>query len=88
MEIKLLKKQIFNSYSIIKSLTVFLEHVPREENRMADALANLATTLALSGDENVQVPVCCRWVLPHLYEYKIEESNVISVLVADVDDWR
>ncbi|KAK3011678.1 hypothetical protein RJ639_010858 [Escallonia herrerae] len=27
--------------------SVELEHVPREENRMADALANLATTLAL-----------------------------------------
>ncbi|KAK3043903.1 hypothetical protein RJ639_000602 [Escallonia herrerae] len=29
--------------------SVELEHVPREENRMADALANLATTLALRG---------------------------------------
>ena len=55
---------------------------------MVDALANLATTLALSRDEDVDVPVCYRWVLLHLLEYKIEESNVISVLVADVDDWR
>ena len=68
--------------------TVFLEHVLREENRMADALANLATTLALSGDENIDVPVCCQWILHHLLEYKIEDNNVISVLVAKVDDWR
>ncbi|KAK3024375.1 hypothetical protein RJ639_043279 [Escallonia herrerae] len=31
--------------------SVELEHVPREENRMADALANLAITLALQGEE-------------------------------------
>ena len=43
---------------------VVLEHVPRKENRMADALANLATTLALLEGEQVSVPVCQRWVLP------------------------
>ena len=78
----------YASHLLEKFVTIFLEHVPRKENRMADVLANLATTLALSGDENVQVLVCCRWVLPHLPEYKSEESNVISALGADVEDWR
>ena len=78
----------YANHLLEKFETVFLEHVPREENRMADALANLVTTLALSGDENIDVPVCRQWILPHLPEYKIEGSNVISVLVAGVDDWR
>ena len=55
---------------------------------MADALVNLATTLALSQDDNVDVTVCCQRILPHLSEYKIEDSNVISILVVEVDDWR
>ena len=37
---------------------VSLEHIPRNKNRMADALANLATTLALSEGEKANVPVC------------------------------
>ncbi|KAG5554510.1 hypothetical protein RHGRI_012154 [Rhododendron griersonianum] len=41
---------------LLKNLEgVTLEHVPREENRMADALANLATTLAWQEGENVNV---------------------------------
>ncbi|KAK2991047.1 hypothetical protein RJ640_019368 [Escallonia rubra] len=36
---------------INKFKSVEPEHVPREENCMADALANLATTLALRGED-------------------------------------
>ncbi|CAL9018761.1 unnamed protein product [Prunus brigantina] len=43
---------------------VTLEHVPRKDNQMADALANLAATLALTKDEAVNLPVCQRWVVP------------------------
>ena len=42
---------------------VTLEHVPRKENQMADALANLAATLALSNDEIVDLSICQRWVV-------------------------
>ena len=38
---------------------VNLEHVPRKENKQADSLVNLASTLALP-NEKVQVPLCQR----------------------------
>ncbi|KAM1017646.1 hypothetical protein ACFX2A_048180 [Malus domestica] len=41
--------------------TVTLEHVPRKENQMADALANLASSMTLGEDEATDVPVCQRW---------------------------
>nr|XP_016505037.1 PREDICTED: uncharacterized protein LOC107822967 [Nicotiana tabacum] len=40
---------------------VFLNHVPREEKRMADALANLATTMALGENESTKVYSCDVW---------------------------
>ncbi|KAM1500220.1 hypothetical protein COP1_022997 [Malus domestica] len=41
--------------------TVTLEHVPRKENQIADALANLASSMTLGEDEATDVPVCQRW---------------------------
>jgi len=38
--------------------TVKLEHVPSSANKVADALINLAATLALGTEENMDVPVC------------------------------
>ncbi|KAM1353366.1 hypothetical protein ACFX2H_032866 [Malus domestica] len=40
---------------------VTLEHVPRKENQMADALTNLASSMTLGEYEAVDVPVCQRW---------------------------
>ena len=42
---------------------ISIEHVPRKENKQADALANLVTTLALS-DVKGRIPICRRWVEP------------------------
>ncbi|XP_019235749.1 PREDICTED: uncharacterized protein LOC109216075 [Nicotiana attenuata] len=53
---------------------VFLSHVPREENRKADALANLATTMALGENE--------------LLDLQIYESHHTSVRVIEEEDWR
>ncbi|KAM1405249.1 hypothetical protein ACFX2F_000100 [Malus domestica] len=39
---------------------VTLEYVPRNENQMADALANLALNMALGENEATDVPVCQR----------------------------
>ena len=33
---------------------------------MADALANLVTSLTLLKDETIHVPLCYKWVLPPL----------------------
>jgi ribonuclease HI len=65
---------------------ISLEHIPRSENKIANALANLATTLALSEEERVNVPVCNRWALTFTEEYT-SETNAISVSVVEDEDW-
>jgi ribonuclease HI len=64
---------------------ISLKHIPRSENKIADALANLATTLALSEEERVNVPVCNRWALTKEYT---SETNAISVSIVEDEDWR
>ena len=66
---------------------VSLEHIPRNENRMANALANQATTLALSEGEKANVPVCNRWVLSYTEEY-ICATNAILISIVEDEDWR
>ncbi|KAM1845732.1 hypothetical protein ACFX13_020001 [Malus domestica] len=65
---------------------VTLEHVPRKENQMADALANLASSMTLGEDEAADVPVCQRWVIPLATEMLLDDTNVISVLPVDVEE--
>ncbi|KAM1100370.1 hypothetical protein ACFX2B_006778 [Malus domestica] len=67
---------------------ITLEHVPRKENQMADALANLASSMTLGEDETADVPVCQRWVIPLVTEMLLDDTNVISVLLVDVEEWR
>ncbi|XP_074297737.1 uncharacterized protein LOC141628499 [Silene latifolia] len=43
---------------------VHIGHVSRSAIKLADALANLATTLALEVEEVTTIPVCNRWVVP------------------------
>ncbi|XP_068309634.1 uncharacterized protein [Pyrus communis] len=65
-----------------------LEHVPRKENQMADALANLASSMTLGKGEAADVPVCQRWVIPLVNEMLLDDINVISVLPVDAKEWR
>uniref|UniRef100_A0A7N2L0M9 RNA-directed DNA polymerase n=1 Tax=Quercus lobata TaxID=97700 RepID=A0A7N2L0M9_QUELO len=66
-----------------------LEHIPRKENRQADALANLATALALSQEETTKVAISQRWVVPLVVEEEEEEqANIISVCLVEKEDWR
>ncbi|KAI5348897.1 hypothetical protein L3X38_001784 [Prunus dulcis] len=67
---------------------VTLEHVPRKDNQMADALANLAATLELTKDKAVNFSVCHHWVVLLTLGASQEGVNVISVLSIIVDDWR
>ncbi|XP_074277258.1 uncharacterized protein LOC141600898 [Silene latifolia] len=68
----------------------FLDHVPRSANKMADALANIAATLALGASVPTTVPICKRWVvLPEAEDDdSTEDVNAISVYVVDKEDWR
>ncbi|KAL0366240.1 UNVERIFIED_CONTAM: hypothetical protein Sradi_3514100 [Sesamum radiatum] len=101
---KLIINQLLNIYEVKKEdlvpffrqashlLKVFesvtLNHIPRKENRIADALANLATTLALSEGETTNIPVCNRWVLPSLDISDHEDSNAITIATNNKEDWR
>ena len=67
---------------------VTLEHVPRKENQMVDALASLASSMTLGEDEAADVLVCQRWVIPLVTEMTLDDTNVISVLLIDVEEWR
>ncbi|XP_010278499.1 PREDICTED: uncharacterized protein LOC104612677 [Nelumbo nucifera] len=52
-----------------------IEHVPRSENKQADALANLVVVLPLTGDEATTISVCAKWVLPpKLPQEEIEQK--------------
>ncbi|KAG5565306.1 hypothetical protein RHGRI_001263 [Rhododendron griersonianum] len=60
------------------------------ENRQADALAKLASTLALP-DHKMHVPICRSWVIPPIFESEDNgerEVNVVSVLEIETEDWR
>ena len=78
----------FATHLLGKFDSVLLEHVHREDSRLTDAMTNLATTLALSEDEKIDILVCQRWVLPHLLDCTLEDVNLILVLATKVDDWR
>ncbi|XP_065637656.1 uncharacterized protein LOC136070933 [Quercus suber] len=67
---------------------ITLEHIPRKENRQADALANLATALALSQEETTKVAISQRWVVPLVIEEEEEEeqTNIISVCLVEKED--
>ena len=45
---------------------ISLVHIPRKENQMTDALANLVPSLTLLKDKTVHVPFCHKWVLQPL----------------------
>ena len=68
--------------------TVKLEHVPRSANKMADALASLAATLALRAEGEMTITVCSRWVVPPNDEDSEKDVNMICVLETDAEDWR
>ncbi|KAL0313131.1 UNVERIFIED_CONTAM: hypothetical protein Sradi_5712400 [Sesamum radiatum] len=55
---------------------------------MANALANLATTLALFEGKTTNIPVCNRWVLPSLDISDHENSNAITIATNNEEDWR
>ena len=66
--------------------SVILEYIPSDNNRLADALANLATTLVLLENEKIDILVCQRWVLPYLLDCKLEDVNLISILATKAGD--
>ncbi|KAI5349072.1 hypothetical protein L3X38_001959 [Prunus dulcis] len=73
---------------------IHVSHIPRSENDKADALANLAASLTLPSERDIQVTVGERYLLPPAIE-RIEEvvdSNVITSSECEEEpddlDWR
>ncbi|XP_070056828.1 uncharacterized protein [Nicotiana tomentosiformis] len=77
-----------DSYLIERFNHVFLNHIPRENNCMADALANLATTMTLGKNESTKVHVYDRWFIPRLLDLQINEIHHTPVRVIEEEDWR
>jgi len=55
---------------------------------MADALANLVTTLALGAEESITIPVCGQWVVTSLLNEGVKEVEIVSVYDIGEEDWR
>jgi len=63
-----------NALQLLDKLkTVELEHVPRSANEIADALANIAATLALGVEESITRLVCGQRVVTPPVEEHVEE---------------
>ncbi|KAA0031666.1 uncharacterized protein E6C27_scaffold139G004460 [Cucumis melo var. makuwa] len=67
--------------------SVMLEHVPRIENKRADALVNLATALVMPDNVALNIPLCQRWIMPPILP-ECQEANVTTSHLIDEEDWR
>ncbi|KAK4383233.1 hypothetical protein Sango_2794500 [Sesamum angolense] len=72
---------------------VELEHLPRKDNKQADALAKLASILSMI-DKEAHIPICKGWVIPPIFSddeddmLQEEENHVTKVFEVEEEDWR
>ncbi|XP_073119596.1 uncharacterized protein [Henckelia pumila] len=71
---------------------VEIEHVPRKDNKQADALAKLASTISMPNNE-ARVPIYKNWVVPPLFEDESDEEKeddnyTVEVFEIEKEDWR
>ncbi|KAL0318210.1 UNVERIFIED_CONTAM: hypothetical protein Scaly_2854800 [Sesamum calycinum] len=63
---------------------VELEHLPRKDNKQADALAKLASTLSMT-DKETRIPICKSWIIPPIFSddeddmLQEEENHVTEI---------
>ncbi|XP_070026113.1 uncharacterized protein [Nicotiana sylvestris] len=84
VDMKQLQLQVFGD-----SHDVTIQYVPRKENKKADALAALASSLTLP--DQVQVTVCQKWVVPPPNEVECEENELkylVAVSEVEKEEWR
>ncbi|KAM2369834.1 hypothetical protein ACFXTH_047224 [Malus domestica] len=55
---------------------------------MVDALANLASSMTLGEYKDADVLIYQRWVIPLVTEMLLDDTNVISVLPVDAEEWK
>ncbi|KAK4400663.1 hypothetical protein Sango_1172400 [Sesamum angolense] len=72
---------------------VELEHLSRKDNKQADALAKLASTLSMA-DKEAHILICKSWVIPPIFSddednmFQEEENHVMEVFEVEEEDWR
>ncbi|KAL0439766.1 UNVERIFIED_CONTAM: hypothetical protein Slati_2459600 [Sesamum latifolium] len=72
---------------------VELEHLPRRDNKQADALAKLTSTLSMT-DKETRIPICKIWVIPPIFSddedspFQEEKKHVMEVFEVEEEDWR
>ncbi|KAK4404346.1 hypothetical protein Sango_0803200 [Sesamum angolense] len=64
----------------------------KKDNKQADALAKLASTLSMT-DKEARIPICKSWVIPPIFsddedDMLQEEENVMEVFKVKEEDWR
>ena len=59
----LLSYHQYSTFLLKRFDQVFLNHIPKEENHMANVFANLAITMTLRENETTKVYVCHQWVI-------------------------
>ncbi|KAL0396522.1 UNVERIFIED_CONTAM: hypothetical protein Scaly_0100600 [Sesamum calycinum] len=89
------KPELFPYFDYVQRLIgwlgdVEIEHVPEKDNKQADALAKLASTLAALED-NAHVLICKSWVVPPIFDddddsKEEEELHVVEVLDIERED--
>ncbi|XP_070037117.1 uncharacterized protein [Nicotiana tomentosiformis] len=68
---------------------VTIQHVPRKENKKADVLAALASSLTLP--DQTQVTVCQKWVVSPPNEAEGEENelkHLVNISEVEKEEWR
>jgi len=68
--------------------TIKLEYIPRSTNKMADALINLAATLALGAEEDMTIPVCGKWVVTQSEDEFAQGLNAVYAYEVEKEDWH
>ncbi|XP_070046703.1 uncharacterized protein [Nicotiana tomentosiformis] len=89
IDMKQLQLHIFgDSELVINQLLCSYEHVPRKENKQADALVSLGSILTLLNQP--RITICQKWIVPP-DEFEDEESklkHLVAVSEAEKVDWR
>ena len=66
---------------------IILEHIPRKENEQADALANLATSLAKMNIQMMSIAILQKWVMPPIQNEEVEEeADAVFIHIIEVED--
>ncbi|KAL0310138.1 UNVERIFIED_CONTAM: hypothetical protein Sangu_2457200 [Sesamum angustifolium] len=72
---------------------VEVKHLPRKDNKQADALAKLASTLSMT-NKKARILICKSWVIPPIFSddesdmLQEQENHITEVFEVEEEDWR